>query len=213
MATIADVARQAGVAPSAVSHALSGKRLIATREHIVAATRELGYKPNATAGNVRARRTRTVGLSLPLDSPGRTPSHGPFAEYVAAIAEHDYKLLCLAARSPEASDLARLVHSGHLDGLILLQVRLDDPRVHASTGDSMLTELAQPPITAVYFSVADQCCRAVELLVGMMNRQQPARCGHLIPVHVTACGSTGRLKLARGSQNQAARGEGGPQVW
>jgi DNA-binding LacI/PurR family transcriptional regulator len=137
MATIADVARQAGVAPSTVSHALSGKRQVAAamRERIITAASELGYEPNATAGNVRGRRTRTVGLSLALDSPGRTLSHGPFAEYVAdiadALAAHDYKLLCLVARLPEASDLARLVHGGHLASLILLQVRLDDPRVHA----------------------------------------------------------------------------------
>ena len=137
MATIADVARQAGVAPSTVSHALSGKRPVAaaTRERIITAARELGYEPNATAVNLCARRTRAVGLSLPLDRPGRTLSHGPFAEYVADIADllaaHDYTLLCLVARSPEASDLARLVCCGHLDGLILLRVRLDDPRVHA----------------------------------------------------------------------------------
>ena len=130
MATIADVARQAGVAPSTVSHALSGKRPVAaaTRERIITAARELGYEPNATAGNLRVRRTRTVGPSLPLDSPGRTLSHGPCAEYVADIADrpaaHDYKLLCLVARSPDVSDLARLVRGGHLDGLILLQVRL-----------------------------------------------------------------------------------------
>ena len=136
MPTIADVARQAGVAPSTVSHALSGKcPIAATRERILTAARELGYEPNATAGNARARRTRTVGPSLPLDSPGRTLSHGPCAEYVADIADrpaaHDYKLLCLVARSPDVSDLARLVRGGHLDGLILLQVRLDVPRVHA----------------------------------------------------------------------------------
>jgi hypothetical protein len=47
----------------------------------------------------------------------------------------------------------------------------------------------------------------------MMNRQRPARCGHLISVHLTARGSTGRLEPARGSQNQAARGEDGPHVW
>ena len=105
MATIADVARQAGVAPSTVSHALSGKRpvAVATRERIITAARELGYEPNATAGTLRGR--RTVGLSLPLDRPGRTLSHGPFAEYVADIADllaaHDDTLLCLVARSPE----------------------------------------------------------------------------------------------------------------
>jgi DNA-binding LacI/PurR family transcriptional regulator len=53
-----------------------------------------------------------------------------------------------------------------------------------SAGDSMLTELAQPLITAVYFSVADQCRHAVELLVGMMNGQRPTLCGHRIPVHL-----------------------------
>ena len=137
MATIADVARQAGVAPSTVSHALSGKRPVvaATRERIITAARELGYESNTTAGNVRARRTRTVGLSRPLDSPGRTLSYGPFAEYVADMADllatHDYKVLCLVARLREASDLARLVRGGHLDSLILVQVRPDDPRVHA----------------------------------------------------------------------------------
>jgi DNA-binding LacI/PurR family transcriptional regulator len=137
MATIADVARQAGVAPSTVSHALSGKRPVAaaTRERIITAAREVGYEANATAGTLRGRRTCRVGLSLPLDSPGRTLSHGPFAKHVADIADllaaHDHKLLCLVARSPEASDLAHLVCSGHLDGLILLQVHLVDPRVHA----------------------------------------------------------------------------------
>ena len=128
MATIADVARQAGVAPSTVAHALSGKRPVAAarRERIITAARELGYEPNATAGKLRAR--RTVGLSLPLDRPGRTLSHGPFAKHVADIADllaaHHDTLLCLVARSPEASDLARLVCGGCLDGLILLQVRL-----------------------------------------------------------------------------------------
>ena len=178
------------MAPSLVSHALSGKRpvTVVTRERIVTAARESGYEPNATAGNARARRTRTVGLSLLLDSAGRTLSHGPFAEYVADIADllaaHDHALHCLVARAPEVSDLARLVRGGRLEGLILLQMHLDDPRVHASTGDSMLTVLAQPPITAVCFSVADQCRRAAELLVGRMNAvARTLRISHPGPSH------------------------------
>src|SRR5205823_5009002 len=68
------------------------------------------------------------------------------------------------------------------------------------------TERAQPPVTAVYFTVADQSRLAVDLLVGMMNGQRPARCGHLIPVHLTARGSTGRPEPARGPENR-----GGPR--
>jgi DNA-binding LacI/PurR family transcriptional regulator len=77
MATISDVARRAGVAPTTVSHALSGKRHVApaTRARILAAVEELQYQPNATASSLRSRRTRTVALSLPLDVPGRTLAH------------------------------------------------------------------------------------------------------------------------------------------
>ncbi|HWE61750.1 MAG TPA: LacI family DNA-binding transcriptional regulator, partial [Chloroflexota bacterium] len=69
MVTIGDVARRAGVARSTVSHALSGKRPVnaATRERILAVIAELDYHPNATASNLRSRRTRTVGLAIPLD--------------------------------------------------------------------------------------------------------------------------------------------------
>jgi DNA-binding LacI/PurR family transcriptional regulator len=181
MATIADVARQAGVAPSTVSHALSGKRPVAaaTRERIVVAARELGYEPNATVGNVRARAPRAHGLSLPHNSPARTLSHGPFAKYVAAIADllaaHDYILLCLVARSPEASDLARLVRGGHVDGLILLPVRLDDPRVHTlRTDDLPFASIGRPRETrGIVYVDADQrtaATMAVAHLVALGHR-------------------------------------------
>ena len=50
-----------------------------------------------------------------------------------------------------------------------------------SAGDSMLTALAQPPITGVYFSVADQYRRTVELLVGKVDgiNIKLAKCGSL----------------------------------
>src|SRR5205823_1709549 len=105
-----------------------------------------------------------------------------------------------------------LVTTTDVEAVTALHV-LADQRQHVpgdvslvTLGDSVLTELAQPPVTAVYFSVADQSRLAVDLLVGMMNGQRPARCGHLIPVHLTARSSTGRLGSARGPENR-----GGPQ--
>lgn len=135
MVTIADVARRAGVAPSTVSNAFSGNRAVnaATRERILTAVEELGYRPNVTASNLRLRRTNTVGLAITLDTPGRTLSHGPFSAYIECIADrlndHEYKLLCLISRTPEASELVQLARSGHVDGMILLQIRVDDPRL------------------------------------------------------------------------------------
>jgi hypothetical protein len=41
----------------------------------------------------------------------------------------------------------------------------------------------------------------------MMNGQWPARCGHLIPVHLTAHGSTGRFEVTRVERVDCERGE------
>ena len=137
MTTIAEVARRAGVARSTVSKALNGTRPVhpATRARILAAAEELGYRPNATARNLRSRRTHTIALSIPLDIPGRNLGHGPFSQFIECIADRlndrDFKLLCLISRSPEANELVRLAREGHVDGLLLLQIRLDDARIAA----------------------------------------------------------------------------------
>lgn len=137
MATIGDVARRAGVAPSTVSHALTGKRPISeeTRARVFTAARDLGYQPNAAARTLALRSTRTIGLALPLPARPRALSAGPYFEFVAAAAdllgEHGYTLLCLISQDPGAADLVRLARGGHVDGMLLMQVQLDDPRVAA----------------------------------------------------------------------------------
>ena len=64
MATMADVARHAGVSASTVSYALSGKRPIAeeTRVRIEQAITELGFSPNAGARALASSRTHVLGL-------------------------------------------------------------------------------------------------------------------------------------------------------
>jgi DNA-binding LacI/PurR family transcriptional regulator len=135
MPTIGDVARRAGVATSTVSNALSGNRAVhaATRERILAAAAELGYQPNATASNLRLGRTQTVGLSIPLDTPGITLWHGLYSQYIESLADmlndHGYKLLLLVSRTPDAGDVIRVAQAGQVDGMILMQIRLQDPRL------------------------------------------------------------------------------------
>ena len=137
MTTIADVARRAGVARSTVSKTLSGTWAVSpeTRERVLAVVAELGYRPNATAMSLRSRRTRTIALSIPLDIPGRTLAHGPFSQFLECTADLlndlDYKLLCLVSRSAEATDLVHLAREGHVDGMLLLQIRLKDARLAA----------------------------------------------------------------------------------
>lgn len=65
--TIADVATRAGVSATTVSHVLSGKRLVgtATRERVQDAIRELGYRPNRAARQLRTNRSRMVAVIVP----------------------------------------------------------------------------------------------------------------------------------------------------
>jgi LacI family transcriptional regulator len=65
--TIADVASRAGVSPTTVSHVLSGKRVVgaATRDTVMDAIRELGYRPNFVARNLRTRQSHMVAVVVP----------------------------------------------------------------------------------------------------------------------------------------------------
>ncbi len=67
--SLADVARAAGVATSTASRALSLPDMVspATRERVLAAAAELGYRPNAVARNLRLGRGRTILAVLPED--------------------------------------------------------------------------------------------------------------------------------------------------
>ncbi len=63
-----DVARKAGVSPSTVSYVINGgPRPVseATREKVLRAIAELGYRPNAVARSLRRQRTSILGLIIP----------------------------------------------------------------------------------------------------------------------------------------------------
>ncbi len=64
---IGQVAQLAGVSATTVSHALNGHRPVsqATRQRIMAAIEQLGYRPNVVARGLRAGRTMTIGLVIP----------------------------------------------------------------------------------------------------------------------------------------------------
>src|SRR5919112_2201035 len=65
--TIAHVAHRAGVSPTTVSHVLSGKRVVgaATRDTVMDAIRELGYRPNHVARNLRTRQSHMIAVVVP----------------------------------------------------------------------------------------------------------------------------------------------------
>lgn len=131
--TITDVAARAGVSKSTVSHALSSKRPIsaATRHRIMAAIDELGYRPHPVAQRLAGGEpTRTIGFVFPLYA---TTIAGLEMQFITGAAnvinQADFAFLLLTHPEHNPDHLQRFVQSGLVDGFILMQVRLTDPRV------------------------------------------------------------------------------------
>lgn len=136
MVTMNDVARRAGVAVSTVSYALNGNRPISaeTRLRIEAAMEELGYRPHAVARALASKRSRILALLLPAVRRGLGHTEFDFvAGAVEAAQEHGYHLVVWSSEFSEGAELDQLVRQGLVDGVILMEVRLDDDRVRVLT--------------------------------------------------------------------------------
>lgn len=64
--TMKDVAKQAGVSTTTVSHVINSTRFVSpkVREHVMAVMSELSYQPNAIAKSLRQKSTNTIGLVI-----------------------------------------------------------------------------------------------------------------------------------------------------
>lgn len=130
MATIADVARVAGVSISTVSYALSGKRSVsaATRDRIDAAIAELGYRANVGARMLAGARSQIIALSAPIRPDGHMPTHMRFVSAIIERArEHGYDVLMLAA-DDVVDGVERVTASSLADAVIMIGVGSDDVR-------------------------------------------------------------------------------------
>jgi DNA-binding LacI/PurR family transcriptional regulator len=133
MATIKDVADRAGVTKSTVYYALNGTRSISkeVRKRVADAVAELDYKPSVLGKRFRQGRSFTIGMICP--APSDTISW-LVMEIVAGSATAanaaDYTL-GFFMRELGADDILEMTRSRAVDGLILMQIQQEDPRVEA----------------------------------------------------------------------------------
>jgi DNA-binding LacI/PurR family transcriptional regulator len=133
---MADVARRAGVSISTVSYALNGTRPISaeTRARIETAMAELKYTPNIHARRLRGLRSRIVALVYPSRGRGIDISS---LGYILGASDHaqsmDYHLLLWTTETDSLASLRTLVGQGLLDGVLLMEVQMDDPRIAVLT--------------------------------------------------------------------------------
>jgi DNA-binding LacI/PurR family transcriptional regulator len=131
MVTIADVARHAGVSSSTVSYVLSGKRAISetTRGRVESSVRELGYHPHAGARALAARRSHIIALMVPLRTDVYVPVMMEIAVSVTVAARRHGHDVLLITNDEGVDGVRRIAASGLADGVIVMDVELDDERI------------------------------------------------------------------------------------
>lgn len=130
--TIADIARLANVSVSTVSRILNGKQDVApaTRERVQRLIDELGYIPHAQAQRLRAGKTRTLALLYPqYTNKPINQNELDFMIGAAAAAGEKNFFFNLITKPVTKRDLLGFYNSAQFDGLILMQIHLDDWRV------------------------------------------------------------------------------------
>ncbi|AUG75061.1 LacI family transcriptional regulator [Kitasatospora sp. MMS16-BH015] len=220
MATRQDVARLAGTSPSVVSYVLNnGPRTVApaTRERVLAAVKELDYRPNAVARSLRLSHTMTLGLVVP------DAANPFFAELARALEDHawaaGYTLLVgntVDDPGREAGYIRTFIDR-QVDGLVLIPAQGDQPwRAElARSGVPALVfdrELTGAPISQVLVDNTQGAREATEHLLAHGRRRVGCIAGPL-GIHPTVDRVVGWRRALEAAGLKAGTGSGGRTGW
>jgi LacI family transcriptional regulator len=186
------VAERAGVSTAVVSYVLNdGPRAVApaTRDRVLGAVRELGYRPNHLARSLRSRRTRTLGLLVP------DASNPFYSEVAKGIEEEGYRRgYSLTMGNTNGSPERR---ASYVESLVSRQV---DAVLYDSTGVSLeeVELLERYGVLAVYMGTADEVDDGVgERIPSVTIDTRPG--GEAVGRHLLARGHR-RMACVMGSQ-------------
>ncbi|MGX1853492.1 LacI family DNA-binding transcriptional regulator [Streptomyces sp. NPDC055299] len=176
--TIRGVAERAGVSKSLVSLVLQGSPRVsdAKRQAVLAAIDELGYRPNAAARSLVARRTQTVGVLL---NDMRNPWFVEVLDGLNSLLQaHDLRMLMADGRLDRRAGhgFARTFQELRVDGLVVVGT-LPDTAGLAEVAERLPTVIAgnhEPrlPHTDLVANDDERGARlATEHLIGLGHRR------------------------------------------
>ncbi|TCO49117.1 regulatory LacI family protein [Kribbella antiqua] len=134
--TIKEIARRAGVSKGAVSYALNNQPGVseATRARVLRVAEELEWVSNRAARALSAARSETFGLVLARTA--KTLTEEPFymgfvggVESVLAGRSYALALQVVSDLAEELSTYRKWAAERRVDGVIVVDLRVDDPRI------------------------------------------------------------------------------------
>jgi DNA-binding LacI/PurR family transcriptional regulator len=132
--TLVSLAESIGVSRQTVSNVLNAPQRVkpATRERVLKAVRESGYRPSAAARQLRTRRSMDLGLRLTPVTDGINGAVQDRFLHALTEAAQDagYRLTLYSARDDEEEirHIDELLHVADLDGFVLTGTHAGDPR-------------------------------------------------------------------------------------
>lgn len=131
--TMDDIAKAANVSKSTVSRALSNDPRVNedTRERIAEIARRLNYRPHQVAQALAKKSTNIIGVVIPWVP--RSVADPFFLEFLQGIGEvataNGYSLTLPNIARNQVEDLASIFNNNKVDGIILTEPMLNDPRI------------------------------------------------------------------------------------
>ncbi len=140
--TLRDVAREAGVSPTAVSFAYNAPHQLSptTRDRILETAAELGYQPHPVARTLATGRTHTIGLVVPtsLDWILHDPLFSRFLGAIGTVCDQEQKHILLVPAKGDVSPA--ILETVAADGFVLFGIHRDHPLARA------LENLSRPAV-------------------------------------------------------------------
>jgi LacI family transcriptional regulator len=188
--TLADVARRAGVSPTAASFVLTGRReemRISTEAEgrVLRAARELGYRPNIVSRSLRTGTTHTLGFIS--DTVATTPFAGNLIKGALEAARDRDHLLLIAETEGDPKleqELLEAMVDRQVDGIVLASMytrRLAVPKLLKSRTAVLLN--AVPVRSVPLISVIPD-----ELSAGRTAAETLIRAGHRDGIYLIGAG-------------------------
>ncbi|WP_336644502.1 LacI family DNA-binding transcriptional regulator [Microbacterium sp. USHLN186] len=209
--TIADIARQAGVSPGAVSFALNGRPGVSeeTRQRILAIADQHDWRPSSTARALVGARAGVIGFAV--NRPARTlGTEAFFTDFIAGVQSSlatqrvGLQLVVVPTLEEELETYRRWRRANQVDGVLVLDPRVDDPRpgLLRSLGLPSITIGGQPSQGGEHATLWLDDSAAADTVFGYL-----AGLGHRRIVYVSGAAAHEHVRLRRGVlEGLSARG-------
>ncbi|MEU5632387.1 LacI family DNA-binding transcriptional regulator [Streptomyces rishiriensis] len=200
--TLADLATRAGVSTALASIVMRGAKgaSAATRERVLEAAREIGYRPDARARLLRSHRSHLLGVQFGLQH----PFHADLVEGIYATAEPAGYQIALSAVTAERGEqrAVETLLDDRCEALILLGPQAPASRLTELAGQLPVVSVARhlrPPVPGleVVRTADDKGARqAVDHLVAL---------GHRAIAHIDGGKAPGAADRRRGYRTAMSR--------